>query len=402
MKTDMLASSLQIGKKTAPNRFVAQPIEINSADDGGKPTELSLKRYRALAEGGAGIIFTEASAIAADGRARANQLLVIEENAKELEETVKAIKEINPDVLFLFQLDHAGRLGVPGLSKLVSTYSTDDPDIHLLTEQEIEALREQLVKSAVIAHQAGADGIDIKHGHGFLFAEFLRPANTRSDQYGDSFENRTRFFREATQGIKAAIQDDSFLLGVRIAAYEGITGGSGTAGPEEIIEDLSEVLAFARMVEQEGMHFINISAGDAAGNLEILLPTSTYPEGVYRHFGWTKAVKNAVNIPVIGSAYSYLRNGKNKLIGSDAAKKSLLYWAEKNLRDGNVDLIGLGRQSIADPHFPKKALAGDINAINFCITCNSCGILLGSQKPVGCATYTDYFRNLFKQVQAVG
>lgn len=400
MNTDMLASSLRIGKKTTPNRFVAQPIEINSADDSGKPTDLTFQRYRALAEGGAGMMFTEAGAIAANARARTNQLLVIEEHARALEELVKSVKDINPDALFLFQIDHAGRLGVPGLSKLVSTYPTGNPDVHLLNEQEIETVREQVVKSAVVAHQVGADGIDIKHGHGFLFAEFLRPANTRNDRYGGSFENRTRFFREMTQGIKAAVHDDAFLLGVRIAAYEGIAGGSGTVGPEEVLEDLSEVLAFARMVEQEGMHFLNISAGDAAGNLEILLPTSTYPEGVYRHFGWTKAVKNTVSIPVIGSAYSYLKNGENNLVGSDTARKSLLYWAEKNLKDGNVDLIGLGRQSLADPHFPQKVLAGELNAIDFCTTCNSCGFLLGSQKPVGCVVYNEYFKNLFKQIQA--
>lgn len=395
----LLASSLRIGKKTTLNRFVVQPVEINSADDQGKPTDLSLQRYRALAEGGAGMIFSEAAAIAADARARRNQLLVLEENAQDLERLVKAIRELNPNVLFLFQLDHAGRLGVPGLSKLVSTYPTGNPDTHLLTEQEIQALKDQVVKAAVIAHQVGADGIDIKHGHGFLFAEFLRPANTRNDQYGGSFENRTRFFREMTRAIKAKINDASFLLGVRIAAYDGIPGGSGTAGPEDVIEDLSETVQFAKMVATEGMDFINISGGDAAGNLEILLPTNTYPEGVYRHFGWTKAVKKALQIPVIGSAYSYLKSGKNNLIGVDPARKSLLYWAEKNLRDGNVDLVGLGRQSLADPLFPKKALAGELETINFCQTCNSCGFLLGSQKPVGCAVYADYFKNLLRQVQ---
>ncbi|MCP4398028.1 MAG: NADH:flavin oxidoreductase [bacterium] len=400
MKTGMLASPLQIGKKATLNRFVVQPIEINSADDTGKPTELSFNRYRALAEGGAGMIFSEASAIAADGRARPNQLLVIEENAKELEELVKVVKEANPDTLFLFQIDHAGRLGVPGLSKLVSTYPTGNPDIHLLTEREIQVLKAQFVKSAVVAHQVGADGIDIKHGHGFLCAEFLRPANTRNDRYGGSFENRARFFREMTQEIKAAINDDSFLLGVRIAAYEGIPGGSGTTGPEGVIENLAETIQFARLVEAEGMDFINISAGDAMGNLEILLPTNTYPEGVYRHFGWTKAVKDAVRIPVIGSAYSYLKNGENNLIGDDPAKKSLRYWAEKNLQDGNVDLVGIGRQSLADPFFPKKLLSGQTESINFCKTCNNCGFLLGSQKTVGCTVYNNYFKNLLKQVHA--
>lgn len=394
MKAEILSSSLHIGEKMASNRIVIQPVEINSADDVGNPTELSLKRYRALAEGGAGIIFSEAAAIARDGRARNNQLLVTEETAKSLEGLVKEIRAINKGVLFLFQLDHAGRLGVAGLSNLVSAYPTGNPNIHLLTEKELEDLRDRVVQSAVIAYQVRADGIDIKHAHGFLFAELLRPANTRADRYGGSFENRTRFFREITQKIKLTIKDDSFLLGVRIAAYEGIPGGSGTSGPQEVIEDLGETLAFAKMVEAEGMDFINVSAGDAAGNLEILLPTATYPEGVFRHFGWAKAVKKSVNIPVIGSGYSYLRDGNTKLSGDNPTKKSFFYWAEKNIKDGNVDLVGFGRQSIADPLFPKKLFSGDLKSINFCTTCGNCGVLLGSQKPVGCTVHNEYFRNL--------
>ena len=61
--------------------------------------------------------------------------------------------------------------------------------------------------------------------------------------------------------MKAALKDDDFLLGMRFNAYDGVTGGFGTAGPEEVIEDLTEPVAFAKMMEAEGMHFINVSAG---------------------------------------------------------------------------------------------------------------------------------------------
>jgi len=203
---------------------------------------------------------------------------------------------------------------------------------HLLTEEEIEEIGETFVKTAVIARQVGADGIDFKHCHGYLCGEMLRPANTRTGRFGGSIENRTRFFRETTKKIRKAVGDDSFLVGTRYSVYEGIPGGLGTSGPEEVIEDLYEPFTFAKMAEEIGLDYINVSAGIPAITPEIVRPTKNYPEGVYRHFGWAESVKSLVKIPVIGSGYSYLRDGKNDLKEPNPAKKSFLYWAEKNLR----------------------------------------------------------------------
>jgi 2,4-dienoyl-CoA reductase-like NADH-dependent reductase (Old Yellow Enzyme family) len=229
----------------------------------------------------------------------------------------------------------------------------------------------------------------------------LRPANTRDGRYGGSFENRTTFFKETAEKMKKAIGDESFLLGVRYSFYEGIPGGFGTAGPEEVAEDLFEPLRFARMVEEMGMDFINVSAGIPAVTPEIVRPTKSFPEGVYRHFGWAKAVRRLVGIPVIGSGYSYLRDGKNDLKNPDPSKKSFLYWAEKNLKDGSVDLVGIGRQSLADPLFVKKILSGNIDQINFCTACGGCSILLKSQEEVGCTIYNQYYKEVLRKVKKV-
>jgi len=394
---EILSSPIKIGKKIAPNRIVYQPMECNDGDSSGNPTELTLKRYRCLAEGGAGIIFVESLTITYESRARKNQLKISEENAKSLERLVKEMKEINERPLVLFQINHSGRHSQAAFSKVVSLYPTGDQNIYLLTEKEIEEIGEQFVKASVIAKQVGADGIDFKHCHGYLCGEMLRPANTRTDRYGGSFENRTRFFRETAQKIKKTAGDHSFLIGVRYSIYEGIPGGFGTPGPEEVVEDLSEPLAFAKMIEEIGMDYINVSAGIPTVIPEMVRPTKNYPEGVYRHFGWTKAVKAMVKIPLIGSGYSYLRDGKNDLKETDPLKKSFLYWAGKNLKDGNVDLVGIGRQSFADPLFAKKILSGDLDRINFCIACDGCSILLRSQKEVGCTVHDKYYKRVLKQ-----
>ena len=215
--------------------------------------------------------------------------------------------------------------------------------------------------------------------------------------YGGSFDNRTRFFREIFSAVKEKSRSD-FLIGTRISPYEGIPGGCGTAGAEDVIEDLTEMKQFASLLEQMGVDFINVSAGYAAANLEILLPTAVFPEGVFRHFTWTKEIKNQVSIPVIGSGYSHPRDGKNNLTGDDREKKSLLWFAGKNLEDGAVDLIGIGRQSIADPHFVEKVRRGKAEEINWCDTCSGCGILLGNNKKIGCTKYDPEFSQILKSL----
>jgi len=397
MNLEILSSPIQIGKKTAPNRIVNQPMECNDGGDQGMPTDLTFQRYRRLAEGRAGIIVVESMTISYESRSRKNQLKISEENAEGLERLVKEMKAINKKSLILFQTNHSGRISPAAFSKVVSLYPTGDPNIHLLTEEEIEKIGEKFVKASTIAKQVGADGIDFKHCHGYLCGEMLRPANIRKDRFGGSFENRTRFFREVTERIKKAVGGNDFLLGARYSVYEGIPGGLGTSGPEEVTEELFEPLRFAKMIEDSGMDYVNVSAGIPAITPEIVRPTKNYPEGVYRHFGWAKAVKHLVKIPVIGSGYSYLRDGKNGLKEPDPSKKSFLYYAEKNLKDGHVDLVGIGRQSLADPLFAKKILSGDLDKVNFCTACGGCSILLRSQKEVGCTVYNKYYKGVLKE-----
>jgi len=399
MDIEMLSTPIRIGKKVAPNRIVNQPMECNDGDSSGSPTQLTFERYQRLAEGGAGIIVLESLTISYESRARKNQVKISDDTAGGLERLVREMRKINDRSLILFQINHAGRISQPAFSKVVSVYPTGDPNIHQLTGEEIEEISEMYVKAAAIAKQVGADGIDFKHCHGYLCGEMIRPANTRSDRFGGSFENRTSFLRETTSKIKQTVGDGSFLIGARFSAYEGIPGGFGTRGPKEVIEDLSEPVAFAKMLEELGMDFINVSAGIPPVTPEVVRPTKNYPEGVYRHFGWAKTVKEAVKIPVIGSGYSYLRDGKNDLKEPDPSKKSFFYWAERNLKEGLVDLVGIGRQSLADPLFAKKILAGDIQSINFCRACSGCSVLLGSQKQVGCTVYNEFYRDVLRQTK---
>ena len=402
MNLNVLSNAMKIGNRTAPNRLVNQPMECNDADENGNPSDLTRDRYRHLAEGGAGMIMVESLSISPQSKARKNQLIIEEKNKASLADMVREMKKINPESLIIFQINHSGIVS-GSFSDVVSYYPaytpTTDSTVRILTDEDIDKIKETLVAAAQIAHEAGADGIDFKNCHGYLGGQLLRPANTKKGRFGGSFENRTRYFRETAAMMKAAIKDENFIFGARISVYEGILGGFGTAGPDEVAEDLSEPLALCRLIEDAGFDFINVSSGIPVMTGEITRPTQNYPMGVYRQFGWAEAVRGAVKTPLIGSAYSYLRDGENKLPGNMPEKKSLLYWAAKNIEDGRVDMVGVGRQSLADPLFAKKVMAGEIDQIDFCKACNGCSVLLGSQSRVGCTFYNTFYKDELREAR---
>jgi len=389
---EFLSAPIKIGKKFAPNRIVNQPMECNDADPFGNPTEFTLDRYKHLAEGTAGIIYVESLTVSPASRARRNQLEITERSARGLETLVNTIRGVNNKSLIIFQINHSGNVSNGEFSEIVSYYPTGNLSVRLLSDKDIEEIMNSFIKAALISREVGADGIDLKMCHGYLGGQLLRPANNRNGRFGGSFENRTSFLIQTAEKIKKALSDDSFILGTRISFFEGIIGGFGAAGPQSVDEDPTEPLALVRIIERLGFDFINVSAGVPSLTPELTRPTKRNPDEIYRHFNRAKAVKEAVRIPVIGSAYSYLRDGKNRLTGNDASKKSLIYWGVKNIQEGNADMIGIGRQSLADPLFAKKVLANEIDSVNFCTACGNCSTLLMSQARVGCTVYNEVYK----------
>ena len=400
MNLEVLAQPLHIGNKTAPNRMVIHPMECNDAKPNGDPSELTFKRYRRLARGGAGMITVESATINYESRARKNQLGAQAENLKGLTELVSAMREENPDPLIIIQINHSGAISFPAFSRVVSYYPTGfHTEEEIIDDAFVQQIGDWYVQAAKVCQAAGADGIDFKMCHGYFGGQLLRPANTKEGRYGGSWENRTRFFVETAKRIKEEINDPDFILGSRISFYEGIPGGFGTGGPLEVMEDPTEPMALCKLIEDTGFHFINISGGIPVMTGEFTRPTKVYPQGVFRQFGWAASARKAVKLTLIGSAYSYLKDGKNQLAGPDQEKMSLLYWAAKNISDGHVDLVGIGRQSLADPLFVKKVLAGDLDQIDYCIACGGCSKLLGGQARVGCSVHDDFYKQELKDLR---
>jgi len=117
--------------------------------------------------------------------------------------------------------------------------------------------------------------------------------------------------------------------------------------------DISESLEFIKGIEERGAKFILQSAGGPAGDTVLNQPPQRTPDEAYFHFYFSHEVKKVVKpeTVVIGSAYSVFANGENNFRYVDEEKNKLLWWGDKNIRNGVTDMIALGRQSIADPDF---------------------------------------------------
>jgi 2,4-dienoyl-CoA reductase-like NADH-dependent reductase (Old Yellow Enzyme family) len=153
--------------------------------------------------------------------------------------------------------------------------------------------------------------------------------------------------------------------------------------------DISETLEFIKGIEERGAKFILQSAGGPAGDTVLNQPPQRTPDEAYFHFYFSHEVKKIVKpeTVVIGSAYSVFANGDNNFRYVDEQKNKLLWWGDKNIRDGVTDMIALGRQSIADPGVVRKLIAGEADRVQWCIACDGCFELLARQQQVGCNTY---------------
>ncbi|CAM5732207.1 NADPH-dependent 2,4-dienoyl-CoA reductase OS=Streptomyces fumanus OX=67302 GN=GCM10018772_55620 PE=4 SV=1 [Streptomyces fumanus] len=208
-----------------------------------------------------------------------------------------------------------------------------------LTDAEVERTVEDYVRAARLARAAGYDGVEIMGSEGYLINEFTAArTNHRTDRWGGSFENRTRFPVEIVRRVREAVGED-FILVYRLSMLDLVPGGS----------TLDEVIALARAVERAGATIINTGIGWH----EARIPTiaTSVPRGAYT---WvTERLMGEVSVPLVAT---------NRINTPDLA--------EQLLAEGTADLVSMARPMLADPDFVAKAAAGRPEAINTCIGCN--------------------------------
>ena len=229
--------TITINGKKIGNRFAVQPMEGWDGTRTGGATDDVVRRWARFGESGAKLICGgEAMAVRADGRANPNQLIICEENKADLAKLRQTLVDAHrqhhgttDDLVIGFQLTHSGRFCRPNDKRLESRVAFRHPlldkkfnvtsDAQMFTTAEVKELIKDYVAAAQIAWEAGADFVDVKHCHGYLLHEFLA-AYSRPDEYGGSFENRTRILREIVAGIRAS--GNKIDLAVRLSAFDTV------------------------------------------------------------------------------------------------------------------------------------------------------------------------------------
>lgn len=399
---DILLEPIKIGTRICVNRFFIQPMECSDADTEGNPSELTYKRYEDYFRGQAGLIDLEAITITGESRSRLQQLEIMPRNAKALKKFVSKMKEINSNALFIFQLTHSGELSNPNFSRRVTVKPLHGFGGEQLSEEEVDKIIDQFVLAAKIAHDAGADGIDMKFCHGYLGSQVLRPYNDRKWKYGGPWENRSRFAFDLYERIQREVNDKNFLIGSKVSMWEGFPGGFGSAGPDTAVIDMTEPISLLKGLEERGAQYFIETLGNPSVSISLLESDKDHTYLSYLHTHFADVMKKSLKpeTTVIGSHFSVFRNGKNNgLYTLDEEHGSLFAYGAKCINDGNLDMVGLGRQAFADPYLPLKLKEGREDEIKYCTACLNCLELMIQQKPIGCAVYNKYYTDMLLQTR---
>ncbi len=328
----------------ARNRVVVSPMcQYSVAARDGRATDWHLAHLGAFARGGAGIVFTEATAVTADGRISPEDLgLWHDEQIPPLARITRFISEQGavPGI----QLAHAGRKastarpwdggqplpategGWPVVGPSASPFAEGYPTPAALTHQQIADVVAAFAQGATRALTAGFQIIEIHAAHGYLLHEFLSPlSNTRTDDYGGSFANRVRIVLDVVRAIRQTWPENLPLV-VRVSATDWLDDDATRAS-----WTLDDTVALARLLKDAGVDLLDCSSGGNVAGVRI----STGP-GYQVPFA--ARVRREAGLRTIA-------------IGEITSPEQ----AEGIIRTGQADMVALARELLRNPHWPLLA-----------------------------------------------
>ncbi len=327
----LLFSPIKIGNLTLRNRIVMPPMATaiegpgGSREDTGLPSDTTVAYYAERAKKQVGMVIVEHTYVTKRGKAHKGQLGLESDDAVPVFERLAQAIRANGAVAAI-QLNHVGALGNPEVTGHEPVGPSDKPNPRSerkprgMTKGEILEVQGLFAAAAKRARLAGFDAVEIHSAHGYLGSQFLSPlTNTRTDEYGGSSENRARFILETVAKVKALVGRD-YPVFVRLGSVDGIEGGFTP-------EDAAVV---AKMLEDAGVALIDVSGGFMGSRPAGAGPGYFVPAA--------STIKNAVSVPVMVTGGI-----------TEAA------FAEKVLKDGHADLIGIGRALLRDPDWVMKA-----------------------------------------------
>lgn len=396
-----LNRKIEIGGTTAENRIVIQPMEGCDCNCDGSPSELTERKYKKFVLSGAGIIWFEANAVCKEGRTGERQMMLTRENlsvfrkfVSELKE--EAVKEIGFAPKFILQLTHSGRQSiVPMIAYRNPVYEATRPvtDSNIVSDGYLDALPEKYFGSALLAREAGFDGVDMKCCHGYLVQEFLSAYN-REGRYGGSLENRARLYIESYKKLSTLAEKD-FMIASRFDPSDMVSKPYGFGTDENNNLDLTEAKKILHILQGYGLKLVNITLGNPYYNPHVnrpfrvgaYRPDESAEEGLKRFCNVESALKKEFpDMLIVGSGLSYYRDG-------------MMEQAEKQIENGICDLVGFGRCALAYPEFYRDYLNGAFDGKKTCVACSKCTVLMRNKRVSGCATFDAYYKNLYREIQ---
>lgn len=360
-KYSSIFEPLTVKHMTIPNRIVMTPMGTNFGEQNGEMSFLHIDYYEQRAMGGTGLIIVENACVDFPlGSNGTTQLRIDHDNyIPRLYKLVETIHKHGTKIAI--QINHAGasakeeRTGVQPVSASNLPNKKGAPAPRALEKDEILRIVDCYAKAAKRAMIIGFDAVEIHAGHSYLINQFLSPlTNNRTDEFGGSYENRARFAKMVIEAVRKEV-GPMFPILIRVSVDEFLEGGN-------TLEDSLKLLEYF----QEEADIIDVSCG-LSDSIQYQIDANYLKDG-WRSY-MAKAVKEKFNKPVITTGN--IRNPKV---------------AEEILSKGDADLIGMGRQMIADPNWVNKVHYGKEDTIRKCISCNiGCsGHRIGLDRPIRC------------------
>ena len=316
----LIDTPFQLKHMTLKNRLILPPMAAVKGDEQSRVNEGTLKYYDDMASKGFGLIFTEHMFVSPEGQASEKQLSISRDS--DLEGLRKIVETVHRHgVPVIAQISHsggAGRRSVIHTEPLSPSgirpfgLGDQDQDPAVITEADMDRIRDDFAKAALRVKAAGFDGVEVHAAHGYYLCQFLSPLlNKRTDAYGGSLENRVRYPLSVVKAVREAV-GSGFFMSLRFGACDYMEGGN----TEE------DAKAAAPYFEKAGIELFDISGGACYYRN----PNSKEP-GYFASS--VRAVKAVSNIPVV-------------LTGGIHTAED----AERFLADGTADLIGVGRAAL--------------------------------------------------------
>ena len=351
MPFDALLKPIRIGQMELANRIAMAPMTVDYGNDDETPSERQIAYYSERAKWKPGLISLEVCSVDPEHRYQLHSLglhsdFQIDGHRKLVDAIHAHGVKVQP------QISHPGPESIAPfirqiqpLGPSVIRTETTQQACREMTMEDIERVIEMYGDGALRAREAGYDGIELHAAHSYMMlGSFLSPLrNFRTDEYaGKKFEGRAKFMLDVLANIRSKV-GDAFPITVRISGFERQPGG----------REIDDSQRLAPLLVEAGVDCFHVSGGVGDGNITQIITGPDYQPGY--NLSSARSIRQVVDVPVM-------------VVGQNMDPA----FAERMVRDGEADIVAMGRAFLADPELPRKIRDDQTDEIIPCTLCQGC------------------------------